>query len=441
MMKQRIHYFTRTRRGSALSRIARPNALALNLVLGLLFATFSVGAQDWTRFRGPNGDGVAVGNTRSIPTDWSDSNVRWTTDLPGRGHSSPVLWKDKIFLSSAEKEQGIHKNLCISSKDGKILWSRESDFSAYSIHGFNSFASTTPVVDEKQVYFFESTPAGQEMKAYDHQGQLQWSRKFKVKISEHGNGVSPILFGSTVILSNDQEEGCFLIALDTQTGETVWKTEREGSKASFATPCVYQPEGSEPQLVFVSMAHGICGVDPKTGKTLWEAKDLFNLRTVSSPVIAGDLVIGTCGSGGGGNYLVAVKPSLQDGKVSVTTEFRIRRSAPYVPTPIYKDHRLYLWSDGGIVSCIDTQTGETLWSERTGGRYFGSPILLDDRLLCVSDTGEAVWVATGDEFKILGRKTLPEASNATPAFDNGRLFIRTESSLICLSAVDSLIVQ
>ncbi len=436
-MKPRNHHFTQRQSGIRPAIFFR--AIVLSSFLYSSLCMFASG--EWTRFRGPNGTGVAEGNTRQIPTEWKNDDVRWSVDLPGKGHSSPVVWGDRIFLTSADKDRGVHMNLCLSVKDGKILWSRESEFSDYRIHGFNSFASTTPAVTEDRVYFFESTPAGQTLKAYDHDGELKWSRDFSVKISEHGNGVSPMVYRDKVILSNEQEGGSFLIALDQNTGETVWKTRRDNAKASFATPCVYTPEGQADQLVFVSMAHGITGVDPENGKVLWEADDLFDKRTVSSPVVAGDYIIGTCGSGGGGNYLVAVKPSKTETGFEAQMEFRVRRAAPYVPTPIYKNDRLYLWNDGGIVSCIDTKTGETLWSERVGGRYFGSPILLDDRILCVSDTGEAVWVAAADEFKILGRVQLPEGSNATPAFVNGTLYLRTESGLISVGGATELIVE
>lgn len=409
--------------------------------LVLFFGASAMGDETWTRFRGPNGTGVAVGNTRSIPTEWKSSDIRWSVDLPGKGHSSPVIYDGKIFLTAADKDRGIHMNLCLSAQDGKLIWSRESEFKPYSIHGFNSFASTTPAVTEDQVYFYESTPTGQTLKAYNHSGDLKWSRDFNVRISEHGNGVSPMIYEDKVIVSNEQEGGSFLIALDRETGKTIWKTERDSNKASFATPCVYTTADGEKQLIFVSMANGITGINPETGKQLWEASDLFDKRTVSSPVIAGEYVIGTCGSGGGGNYLVAVRPEKTDSGYEAKTAFRIRRAAPYVPTPIYKDDRLYLWSDGGIVSCIEVETGDTLWSERVGGRYFGSPILMDDRILCVSDTGEAVWVAAADEFKILGRVQLSEGSNATPAFSEDTLYLRTETSLISIGGPRELVVE
>jgi outer membrane protein assembly factor BamB len=250
-----------------------------------------------------------------------------------------------------------------------------------------------------------------------------------------------VIYKDKVIVSNEQEDGSFLIALDCETGKTIWKTERASSKASFATPCVYTTTEGEQQLIFISMANGITGIDPENGNLLWEARDLFDKRTVSSPVVAGEYIIGTCGSGGGGNYLVAVKPVKTDTGYEAKTAFRIRRAAPYVPTPVYKEGRLYLWSDGGIVSCIEVETGDTLWSERVGGRYFGSPILMDDRILCVSDTGEAVWVAAEDEFKILGRVQLSEGSNATPAFSGDSLYLRSESSLISIGGPGELVVE
>ncbi len=183
-------------------------------------------------------------------------------------------------------------------------------------------------------------------------------------------------------------------------------------------------------MIFNASAHGITSVDPKTGKINWEVTGLFEKRSCSSPVLADGLLIGSCGSGGGGNYVVAVHPGGTDKPKAGKLAYKIDKSAPYVPTPIAKGELLFLWSDAGVVTCVRARTGETLWTNRVGGNYFGSPICVQDRIYNIAADGTLVVIAAAEKYDLLAKNTLGELSHSTPAVANGTLYLRTFSHLI-----------
>jgi len=403
-----------------------------------LLATFTVcttlQAQDWTRFRGPNGAGHSDATT--IPVTWAEKDYNWKVALPGSGHSSPVLWGDKIFVTSSMGPGGGMILLCLDAKDGTQLWRRDLAFPPVTLHRFNSFASASAAVDKDRVYVSWTAPESYTVTALDHAGETVWERDLGPFKSQHGGGVSPMLYENMVIVPNEQLGPSSILALDTATGRTIWQTPRNNVLTAYSTPCVFQPAEGEPQLIFNSRAHGIYGVDPKTGTVLWEYEAAFDKRSVSSPVLASGVIIGSCGSGAGGNYVVAVKPPASPGQ-KPELAYEVRRSAPYVPTSVAVGDLLYLWSDGGIVTCIHAPTGEERWRERVGGDFFGSPICVGNRIYCISTTGEVVVLEAGDSFKVLGRNPLNELSHATPAVSNGRMYLRTEKHLISLGGRSS----
>ncbi len=387
-------------------------------------------AQEWTRFRGPNGTGLSEAKT--IPTRWAESDFNWKVALPGAGHSSPVLWGDKVFVTSADERRMQFIVLCLNTKDGGILWRKEFPFTPHRKHANNTFASSTPAVDAERVYVNRTEPAHNVLIALDHRGELVWEADLGTHQTQHSGGPSPILHDGLVVLANEQDGDSFLIAVDARTGDTRWKTPRRSgnSAASYSTPCVYQPKDGKPVLIFNSEMHGISAIAPDTGKVVWEFAGAFDKRSVSSPVIAGDLLIGSCGSGGGGNYVIAVRPGDPTRGGKAERAYEIRRSAPYVPTSVYVSDRLFLWSDAGIVSSVAASTGEVKWQERVGGNFFGSPVWVDGRLFCVSRTGEVVVVAASDQFEVLARNPLNELTHSTPAVSGGRMYIHTTHHLI-----------
>jgi outer membrane protein assembly factor BamB len=254
--------------------------------------------------------------------------------------------------------------------------------------------------------------------------------------SQHGHGASPIIHENTVIVTNDQDGDSFVIALELATGKPVWKTPRRPAPTftAYGTPCINPRPGASPELLLSSQSHGISSLDPATGAPNWEAP-VYRIRVVASPVVAGDVVIGSCGQGGGaGNYLSAVKLGGK-GDVSKThVAYTLRKGTPYVPTPLYRDGRLYLVSDGGIATALEAATGREIWSERLRAEFFGSPVLIDGKIYCASTKGEMLVMTTGDTFQLLSRNPIGEGTHSTPCVDGGRIYVKTFTQLVCIGA-------
>jgi outer membrane protein assembly factor BamB len=393
----------------------------------------SADAQEWPRFRGPNGTGIS--RSKGIPAKITDANIKWKVELPGTGHSSPVLWGERIFLTTTGDKSGGISVLCLNAKNGSVLWRRDFSLDPFPRHKFNSYASSTPAADSERVYVLWNEPEHYILTALDHTGKDVWQRDFGPFVSQHGCGISPIVYKDKIILGNEQDDAkmvpeatrtgdSFIVAVDAKTGSTVWHTPRRSAVVAYSTPCIYESKNGEAAIIFNSQGHGIYGVGPESGKILWEYP-AFDKRCVSSPLVAGDIVFGSCGSGGGGNFVTAVKVSADKAKLA----YQIKKSAPYVPTGIVVGERAWFWSDGGIVTCIDSPTGEIRYQERVGGNYFGSPVCVDGRLFCVSTSGELVVVEASDKFNLLHRYSLNELCHSTPAVALGRMFIRTEKHL------------
>jgi outer membrane protein assembly factor BamB len=401
--------------------------ICLPLLLGFCVPP-ATSAQEWTRFRGPNGSGLS--DAKSIPTRWTDADFNWKVALPGIGHGSPVLWGDRVFVTTSEGKSGVFMVLCLRAGDGSVLWQQEFPVQPLAGHRYNSLASSTPAVDAARVYVCRTEAAHQVLMALDHDGKKVWERDLGSFAAQHGSGTSPIVHDGLVIFANEQDGVSFLLALYAATGKTRWQTPRQTKQAAYSTPCVLQAAGASPLLVFNSEAHGISAVTPDTGKVVWEFSKAFDKRSVSSPVIADGLVIGSCGSGGGGNYVVAVRPGEVSGAKTPERAWEVRRSAPYVPTSICVDGRLFLWSDAGVVSCVVASTGEVKWQERVDGDFFGSPVCVDGRLFCVSTAGDVVVVKAGEQFELLAKNPLRELTHSTPAVAGGKMFIRSSQHLV-----------
>ncbi len=408
--------------------------IAVSLVAGGIVAALPAQAQEWTRFRGPNGTGISA--AKGIPVQFTEADFNWKVKLPGAGHSSPVIWGDKVFITSAEEDQGKQHLLCLQASDGKQLWSVTRTFDKYNRHKFNSYASATAAVDKDLVYVPWYTPAMASLIAYTHDGKEVWKRDLGQWHGQHGGAASPILFENLVIIRQDCDDmgpESFVLAMDRKTGQEKWRCPRISKTASYSTPVLFKGKDGASQLVFNSNAHGFTGVDPRTGKVLWEVPNLFQQRCVSTPAIAGDAVIGTAGNGGGARQGVAVRPDAAKAKAADVVAYQLdRRVTPYVPTPLVYGEHVFLWGDGGILSCVKAANGETVWSERVGGNYFSSPVCIDGKLYGVNSAGEVVVVEAGPQFKLLGRSPLGDPCHSTPAVSGGALYVHTEGHLISI---------
>lgn len=413
-----------------------------HLALSMLFASLAVAplaAGDWTRFRGPNGTGVV--DDPAIPAVPTEKDVAWKIELPGHGHSSPVIWGDKVFVTAATDEPPQHVVLCLDAKTGDKLWERRFDYKVHKKHTLNSFASPSPAVDAERVYVSWSVPESLTLLALTHDGKDVWTRDLGPFVSQHSAGNSPIVVDDMVILVNEQDDDdtatkdgypaggvSFLHCVKAADGATVWQVPRRNAVVTYSTPMVRTTADGGKELLVNSQAHGLSGLDLKTGKINWEMPELLKKRSVSSPIMAAGLVFGTCGSGGGGEYLVAVKPG-----PNPELKYEIKEGAPYVPSLVAKGDLVFAVNSKGIGTCFDAPTGNVNWRERIGGtNYFGSPIILNDRLYVISQNGTLIVLAAAKKFEKLGEFDLGEGGHSTPAVADGHLYLRTESHLTCV---------
>jgi len=385
----------------------------------------------WTRFRGSDGQGVdAYG---SAPVTWDSSGYLWRIKLPGIGNASPVVWGNKIFVTSADEKKDIGYLKAVDEQDGKILWQKEFTVTDLSLHNNNKLDAATPAVDESQVYAIWYSKEKSELTALDHSGNLQWQAAFDGIESRHGGGSSLMLTDKYVVFTREQEEGSSQnsswVAVDKHTGETVWELERESAEAnSFATPILVKAGKGAEQLIFGSQAHGLTGIDPETGQVLWERKDLFSARVLASPVYSdGLIIIGRKGK----TFVIELDPNTNQAADSARYSLPNNLS-PYVPTPIVVDELLFLFMDSGTVACLRLATGEVLWKERPAGDLFGSPICVGGKLYCITKAGKVLVINASSTYQLLGIQDLGEGSFSTPAMCANGMVLRTFSQLILI---------
>jgi outer membrane protein assembly factor BamB len=399
-------------------------------VAALLALACIASAQEWTRFRGPNGSGIGQAK---LPDQITEKDFVWKTALPGKGHSSPVVWGDRVFVTANPDGTGKRVLACLSAADGKIAWQREYDTAPYfHLHADNNYASATPAVDAERVYVTWMSPESSGIAALDQKdGRELWKKDLGPFQSQHGPGTSPMVHDGTVYLDFDPDApGSFLVAFDAKTGAERWRWKHEGTSHSSITPCVFTPRSGAPQIITMSRTVGLTALDPKNGAIAWQMPGIFTKRCVASPIVAGDLVIGQCGEGQAESFVEVVRPAA-DGKSAVKA-YEVIRTGGYVPTPIVVGDSLYLWKENGDVTKLRAADNQQVWSKHLQGPFYGSPIAIGDRLYNVTRRGELVIISAGDTFQEVARVSLGEGSFATPAVSGGRMFVRTFSQLIAI---------
>lgn len=399
----------------------------------LCFAALNLTAQEWARFRGPNGTGIS--ESTSIPTSWTRSNYRWIVDLPGRGHSSPVLWGEKLFITCTDDSVGGTVLLCYNAKTGHVLWRRNYSYPKTPQHKFNSFATSTPTVDAERVYLTWGNDMTCMLLALTHRGDDVWERNLGPLQSQHGFGFTPILVDDKIIVQNEQLGSSSLAAFDAKTGAPKWQTPRKsGVKTAYSTPCLHTPEGGEPQLVLTSQAGGVYALSPEDGKEIWRLPNVFDKRTVASPVIGDGLVFGSGGAGSKADRLIAVRmPTAKSRKPELAYEI-LTRKAPYVPTSLIYGGHIFAVSDTGVASCHDLASGQEKWMKKldASGGFFGSPVCANGVIYCISKAGDVAIFNASSSYKAYDSVRLGEESYATPSIANDRMYLRTARKIYCL---------
>jgi outer membrane protein assembly factor BamB len=390
-------------------------------------------ADDWPEFRGPTADGIST--AAHVPVEWSvKRNIAWKQEIPGSGWSSPVLAGGRLYLTtatgSADAGDVSLRAVCVDARTGRIVWNKEvlrpDQGAAAAMHEKNSLASATPIVagDRLFVHFGHMGTA-----ALDLNGKVLWRQTSLTYPPEHGNGGSPALVDGLIVFSCDGVEGPFIAALDQKSGEVRWKVPRvtEAEKTfSFCTPQVIEVDGVKQ---IISPGSGMVGAfDPRDGREIWRVNYGDGFSVVPRPVWANRRLY-VC-TGFMRANLLAIDPHGAAGDVTDThVRWKYDRGVPTTPSVIVAGSEVYFVSDNGVATCLDASTGEVVWSERLGGNYSASPVLADGQLYFLSEDGEMHVVAAGREFQKLEKNKLGERALASPAVDDGALYIRTASHL------------
>ncbi len=401
--------------------------VVLTAAMVLLVGVAAMG-QEWPRFRGVNGAGVS---DAAIPAKWTEKSFVWKTDLPGVGHGSPVVWGDHVFLLCGDEATAARIAVCVDAADGAIAWKREFKALKHRHHKFNSVASTTPAADGDCVVFSWGTKERLTLLAFDHAGEKLWESDLGPVLGGHGFGASPVIHGDRVVINNDQDGESSLIAVDKKTGKRVWELPRNSERLSYSCPAAFTQPGGEEALVFTNWRHGITAVNPLDGKVIWE-KSVFNQekkeRAIGSPVVAGELLIGTCGFVQNPKHVVALRP----GAGKAEEVWRIEEAVPHIPTPLVVGKRIFLWEDKGTVTCADHATGRVIWRERVSSPTFSSPVCAGGKIFSIDRNGVVTVIAAADRLEKLAENKVGETCHATPAISGGTMFVRTYGKLMAI---------
>ncbi len=409
--------------------------------------TSNVQAENWPMWRGPRGDGSSV-ETR-VPTNWSPTdNIAWKTEIPGKGHASPIVWGDRIFLVSARGRDRLL--ICIDRRTGDIRWQQVVLTAPLeTTHRLNSYASSTPATDGERVYVSFQDGDMMHVAAWNFEGRLIWQSRPGRFYSQDGYCASPVVWRDRVFINGDQDGPCFLVALDRKTGRRLWKAVRQNDRRSYCTPIVRRLPGSNgggrrhsteharDQLIFAG-THSVSSYDPMTSARHWFVRGPTK-QFVASLVESRGLVLVTAGFPE--RHLMAIDPT---GRGDVTDSHVVwhrhkSRDAAYVPSPAVVGDYLVVATDFGWVSCFDVTTGKQLWREKLERHYSASAVsanglvyITADHGLGGDDKGVTTVIRPGRELDIVARNVLGEAVYASPAISQGQLFIRGERHLFCI---------
>jgi outer membrane protein assembly factor BamB len=384
----------------------------------------------WPRWRGPSGQGLVAGT--GYPDTWSGTeNVIWRTAVPGRGHSSPIVWDDQIFLTTAYPD-GRASMLAFERSTGELLWEGiVPDRTPEHTHRKNSHASATPVTDGRRIY---ASFGNRGLVAFDLDGRLIWHRSLGTFDNYHGTAGSPLLYKDRLILYQDHsggpEGGAFIAAFATATGKELWRTEREAT-VGWGTPIAVRA-GNRDEII-VSGQRRVIAYDPASGQELWRASG--NTREViPTPVVGHGLIF--CSSGRAGPTL-AIKPGGTGDITDTHVAWESPKGSPFVPSPLLYGQRLYIVNDmASIATSLEATTGKVVWQGRLGTAkregFSASPVGVDDKVFFTNDDGETFVLRAGPEFELIHVNRLGARVLASPALVDRHWYFRTEQELLAI---------
>jgi outer membrane protein assembly factor BamB len=385
------------------------------------YATNEEMKKNFPSFRGFGGTGIAY--QKNIPTSWdgeSGENILWKTQIPLKGYNSPVVWEGKVFLAGANATK--RELYCFDANSGKILWTVNADniqgtpAKSPSVRDDTGHSAPTVATDGRRVFAIFSNG---DMIAADMQGKRVWTKNLGLPQNHYGHSSSLITYKNLVIVQYDDSKTPKIMALSSSTGEEVWSTPRK-VKVSWASPILVNT-GKRDEVMLISEP-SIASYDPATGKELWSVDGMYG-EVGPSLAYANGIVFGV------NEYAMIMAV-----KVGETPEL-IWEDSDYlsdIPSPVATDKYLFLPTTYGAVACYDAQTGSLLWEHDFDEGFFASPMLVEGRIYLLDKTGIMQIIKADGEFEQIGRASLGEATVATPAFANGRIFIRGEKNLYCI---------
>ena len=420
------------------------------LFVALIALRLGAAETNWPEFRGPTGDGLST--STNLPLRWSeDQNVKWKTPIHGKAWSSPVIWGRQVWLTTATTNGQELFAVCVDPGTGRVL----QDLKLFDVVKpqycipFNSYASPTPVIEAGRLY---ATFGSAGTACLDTQtGQVLWTRRDIECNHFRGAGSSPILYRNWLFLNFDGSDHQFIIALDKQTGRTVWQTNRsidfqdvgpDGQpemggdyRKAFATCQVAILDGRTTLLSPGSKA--LYAYDPLSGAELWRVEERTSYSGATRPVTGHGLVFAPTGFASG--QVLAIRPGksgeVLDAKVpgpasmQLQVVWKTKQNAPKKPSLLLLGDLLYALEDNGVVTCWEAVTGKIVWSERIGGHYSASPLAAGDRIYLFSEEGKTTVLAAGREYKKLAENQLGDGFMASPAVTGNALFLRSRSHL------------
>uniref|UniRef100_A0A7C2P251 Quinonprotein alcohol dehydrogenase n=1 Tax=Schlesneria paludicola TaxID=360056 RepID=A0A7C2P251_9PLAN len=398
-----------------------------------LASTPAHAAGEWPQFLGPTGDSHSAAT--GLPLTWSETeNVVWKTPLPGRGWSSPVIWGNQIWMTTATEDGKQQFALCVDRETGKILVDKllfENEKPS-EIHALNSYASPSAVIEEGRVYitFGSYGTACLDTKTAD----VLWTRRDLPCEHFRGPGSSPILYGNLLILHYDGFDFQYIIAMDKRTGDTVWKKDRDidygtdngDFKKAFCTPQIFDVNG---RLELISpTSKATLSLDPLTGEEFWRIR-YSQFSATAKPIFDPSRQMFYINTGFGKADLYAVKAGGEGDVTDTHVAWKSSKSIPSKPTQLLVGDAIYMIHDAGTATCLDAATGDVVWQERVGGNFSATPLYAEGRIYLLSQEGLTTVIAADREYKVLAENTLDDGFMASPAVAGKSLFLRTRSAL------------
>ncbi len=384
------------------------------------------GAKYWPVWRGPSGQGLATG---SYPDSWSATeNVAWKKPVPGRGNSSPIVWGDRIFLTTAYDSGRRVSLVAFRRTDGTQLWEAFApDGRTGRPHYKNGHASATPSTDGKLIYAFFGSRG---LAAFDFNGKLVWHQDLGDVDNYHGSAGSPLLYKNRLILYQDFDGGSFIASFDTATGKQLWRMPRRAF-VGWGTPVAVRV-GTRDEIV-VSSQSSVTAYDPETGRELWVC-DGNSFEVIPTPVVGHGLVFASSGRVG---PTLAIRPGGKGNVTRTHLAWTSPKGSPFVPSPVLSGDQLYTVNDmASIVTSFEALTGKVLWQGRLGVAqregFSASPVAVDGKVFFTNDQGETFVLRDGPTFELLRTNRIGESTLASPALVDGRWYIRTDRSLFAI---------